>query len=193
MGLTGLRDRDRAEPWVGFARAALAALLVIASYQLPWHSLKLLTSEAVLDLSQLLGMTVQRLSDDTISLNGDAFRFATSCTFVDVFAGSIALLWSTHLKVTTNLLRLAAAAGMLFVFDVTRLELSHLLFWAGLPWIFAHEWLSGVAYFIVFLAVWQHRGWLPDPGALSSAENAIDRGGNTLVTPEALQPNRVLP
>lgn len=162
----GKKEIDLPGVRIAAVRVVLVAAFVAVAYQFDWNPLRLLTSEAILRASAVLGMTTERLSSDTIALNGEVSRFITGCTFIHIFAGAIPLLWNLKLSVTRNLMRLSCAAILLFIFNVFRLELSNVLYWGGLSWIYAHEWLAGVSYFVVFLAVWSHGGWLP-PGETS--------------------------
>lgn len=134
-------------------RILLVAILVIVSHQFGWEWLRLLTSEAVLRLSASLGMVTERVSFDTISIQGEFFRFVISCTFVDVFIGAIPLVWNLKKSISGNFLTLTALAASLFGFNTFRLEAAQLLHACGAPWIAADEILGGFAYFGAWLFV----------------------------------------
>src|SRR5436853_349178 len=83
-------------PWLNrefLLRASFVALFVLLTYQFPWRWLRFVTSAAVLRISSSLGMATARVSFDTIRIQGQLFRVVIACTFVDVFMGSIPLLW----------------------------------------------------------------------------------------------------
>jgi hypothetical protein len=152
-------------------RVGLVAVFVAGAYQVPWEWLRFLTSECVLRLSASLGMAGSRLSFDTILVGGQAFQFVIACTFVDVFMGSIPLLWDLRKSVLKNILWLVATATVLFGFNVLRLEVAQVLYYRGVSWTVADEVLGGVAYFAVWLAIWHLRSWkvwtsLTEPDAL---------------------------
>jgi hypothetical protein len=134
-------------------RASLVALFVIACHQLDWRGARFLTSECILQISLWLGIPIQRLSFDVIQFNGQQFQFGVSCAYIDVVCGSIPLIWNLAVSVWRNLLKLTLYCGCLFVFNVLRLELGYVLYAQGVPWVFAHEVIGGVALFLIFLWV----------------------------------------
>ena len=136
-------------------RFALAALAVAISYCFRWEFLRFLTSEANLRLDQLGGVHLQRISFDTVTWNGALYQYQNACTFVDVWFGSIPLLWNLRKNWAYNVLfALAVAAGMFF-FNVFRLSVSDVLFAAGLSWNLAHNVVSGLSYFAVWIWIWK--------------------------------------
>ncbi len=137
------------------------------AFQLQW--LRFVTSEGVLHLSSLLGLSRVRISLDTISGQGTLFHFVVACTFIDVFMGSIPLLWDRRLGLLGNMRRLSTAAVVLFCFNLVRLEISQMIFALGVPWTFADGILGAAAYFAVWLAIWRTRRWdMWDPRVVSS-------------------------
>ncbi len=145
--------------WEFCCRVGLVAIFVAGAYQTSWEWLRFLTSECVLRVSASLGMTTARVSSDTILVGGQATQFVIACTFVDVFMGSIPLLWKLKNSVLRNILWLLAIATLLFGFNVMRLELAQVLYYRGVTWTVADEVLGGVAYFAVWLAIWHLRSW----------------------------------
>lgn len=147
------------------------AVFAATAHQVPWEWLRFLTSECVLHISASLGMATSRVSFDTILVGGQAFQFVIACTFVDVFMGSIPLLWDLKKSVPRNILWLIATATVLFGFNVVRLEVAQALYYRGVSWTVADELLGGLAYFAVWLAIWRLRSWkvwtsLTEPDAL---------------------------
>jgi hypothetical protein len=88
--------------------------------------------------------------------------------------GSIPLLWNLENSVLRNILRLLAAAPLLFAFNVVRLELGHVLYYWGAPWTAADQVLGGLAYFAVWLSIWRLRSWKTLRGV---AINFVSRAG----------------
>lgn len=153
-------------------RVGLVAIFVAGAYQMSWEWLRFLTSECVLRISASLGMMTSRLSFDTILVGRQATQYVIACTFVDVFMGSIPLLWNLKNSVLRNGSLLIVTAGALFGFNVVRLELAQVLHYRGVPWIVADEVLGGVAYFLVWLALWRLRSWeIWRPFATSASKN----------------------
>ncbi len=140
-------------------RLGLVAVFVVGAYQTSWEWLRFLTSECVLRISVSLGMPSSRLSFDTILVGRQVTQYVIACTFVDAFMGAIPLLWNLKDSVLRNISLLVATAGVLFGFNVVRLELAQVLSYRGVPWAVADEVLGGVAYFVVWLAIWRLRSW----------------------------------
>ena len=147
--------------WEPLLRFGLVAAFVSVAHCFRWKGLRFLTSEVILRISSNLGMDTSRVSFDTIRMHGALFCFVISCTFVDVFIGAVPLLWNLRIPVYENILRLLIAGMALFGFNIVRLELGHILYACGTPWVLADDVLGGVAYFLVWIAIWQRRGWAP--------------------------------
>jgi hypothetical protein len=144
-------------------RFALVPIAVAFCYCFRWELLRYLTSEANLRLDLLAGLHLQRLSLDTVQWRGSIYRYENACTFVDVWIGSMPLLWNLRRSVAANLGFFAQFAIALFVFNVFRLSLSDVLFSAGLNWDLAHNAVSGIAYFAVWVWFWRNRPFLTSP------------------------------
>ena len=140
-------------------RFALVPLAVAICYCFEWRQLRFLTSEANLRLDLLAGISLQRLSYDTVTWRGALYRYENACTFVDVWFRCLPLLWHWGRGLIKNVLFFSGMALALFAFNVFRLSLSDSLFAAGLPWNVAHNVISGLAYFLVWVWVWRHRAY----------------------------------
>lgn len=136
-------------------RFVLAALAVAISLCFRWEFLRFLTSEANLRVDLLAGIHLQRISFDTVMWRSILYRYENSCTFIDVFFGSIPLLWSFRRSYLQNTSFLLAVAVGMFCFNVMRLSVSDVLFAAGLSWNLAHNVISGISYFVVWLWIWK--------------------------------------
>ena len=90
-------------------------------------------------------------------VGGRAMQFVIACTFVDVFLGSIPLLWNLKDSVQRNIFSLIVSAALLFAFNVGRLEVAQVLYYRGVSWTVADEVLGGAAYFAVWHAIWRMR------------------------------------
>ncbi len=135
-------------------RFALVAAFVAFSYLFRWEFLRYLTSEANLHLDLFAGIHLQRLSSDLVMWKGTLYRYENSCTFIDVFFGTIPLVWNLRLSILRNLGLLAVVAAGYFAFNVFRLTISDILFAIGLPWDLAHNVISGITYFAVWVWIW---------------------------------------
>ncbi len=144
-------------------RILLAAIAVIVCYQFRWEALRYATSELNLRVDAFAGVHLQRLSADTVMWRGAAYQYVIACTFADVWCGAIPLIWDLRRTVTANVTRLAAFTIVLFAFNIFRLSVSDVLFAAGIPWPVAHDMLGGVAYFFVWLWIWNTRTWARVP------------------------------
>jgi hypothetical protein len=142
-------------------RALLVVIFVSLTHQFEWRGLRYLTSEAVLCLSRSVGLSVERVSADTIFVQGNLFRFVTSCTFVDVVMGAIPLVWAFNRSTAKNLLTVLPLTVGFFAFNLIRLEISQLLYARGVSWSLADDVLGGIAYFAVwvFIVSWFKKYW----------------------------------
>lgn len=140
-------------------RACLVAVFVVVSHEIRWEWLRFVTSEAVLRLSALIGMETARLSFDTIRVQETQVRFDVACTFVDVFLGSLPLLWDLRRSVLRNFSRLVVAGTILFTFNVLRLEIAQVLHAHGVSWEVADGVVGGISYFLVWVVIWRVRTW----------------------------------
>jgi hypothetical protein len=138
-------------------RLALVPVAVAICYFFRWEFLRFLTSEANLRLDPLVGIHLQRISADTVQWNGTLYRYQNACTFIDVWCGAIPLLWNLKRTLSQNSVFFACFAVVLFAFNVFRLSVSDVLFSAGLSWNIAHNVVSGIAYFAVWVWIWRHR------------------------------------
>jgi hypothetical protein len=92
-------------PWGSgeiLCRGILLAALVASTYQFGWDWLRFLTSETISRMSGALGMSVTRISLDTVRVDGEFYQFAIPCTFVDAFIGAIPLLWDLARSFSQN-------------------------------------------------------------------------------------------
>jgi hypothetical protein len=136
-------------------------MVVSLTHQFAWAGLRYVTSEIVLRLSESAGLSAERLSADTIRVQGNLFQFVISCTFVDVITGMIPLVWALNKSVAKNLLTVIPLAIGLFSFNALRLEIGQLLYARGVPWFLADDVLGGIAYFAVWILIvsWFSRYW----------------------------------
>jgi exosortase/archaeosortase len=131
-------------------RLLLAALAVLICYQFHWEWLRALTCDWNIRLDALMGVNLQKIAYDTVVYRGVTYHYAVACTMADAFCGALPLIWNTRHSVVRNLGLIAAFAAILFVFNVSRLSFSDVLFAKGLSWDWAHNVVSGVCYFILW-------------------------------------------
>lgn len=135
-------------------RLGLVAAAVIFSYAFRWEFLRSWTADANLALDRVAGVYLVRVSRDAVLWHGILFRYENACTFIDVWFGSIPLLWKIRHSLRHNLLILVLYTAALFSFNIVRLSFSDVLFSWGLPWSLAHSFVSGVSYFVIWLSLW---------------------------------------
>ncbi|HVO61663.1 MAG TPA: hypothetical protein VMT53_12045, partial [Terriglobales bacterium] len=97
-------------------------------------------------------------SGDAVMWKGVVYRYVNACTFVDVCFGSVPLLWNIRHSLVRNLSFMGTVALGMFCFNVCRLSFSDILFAAGVPWDVAHNVISGISYFLVWVWIWRHVG-----------------------------------
>lgn len=157
---TALTSRECLRNYRGILyRVGLVILFAVTAHQVTWHWLRFVTSELVLRFSGFLNIRATRLSFDVIELQGEQFRYLTSCTFVDVFIASIPLIWNVKASLIRNVAWVAVAGMALFNFNAIRLEIAVLLYCHRIPWTIADGLLGGCSYFVVWLGIWYTRSW----------------------------------
>jgi hypothetical protein len=156
--LTGEKTQPTSHKEIAL-RFCLCAIAVVVCYQFDWGWLRYLTSESQMRLDALLGMPHQRVAQDTLLWKGTLYQYVNACTFVDVWFGAIPLMWNTRRTVWANIGRAIVLALVLFVFNVSRLTFSNVLFNAGINWDLAHNVVGGFCYFAVWVWLWNHAGW----------------------------------
>ena len=143
-------------------RVGLVILFATGAHQVQWQWFRFVTSELVLRLSAFLNIQASRISFDVIELQGEQFRYLTSCTFVDVFIASIPLIWNVKASLIRNFAWVAVAGVALLAFNAIRIESAVVLYCHRIPWTIADELLGGCSYFIVWLVIWLTRSWCSD-------------------------------
>ncbi len=149
-------------------RFSLVGLAVALCYCFEWKWLRYLTSEINIRLDALAGISMSRWEQDSVLWHGVVYRYVNACTFVDVWCGSIPLLWNLRRTVSRNLTGIAVWTLGLFLFNNLRLCLSDILFEHGLSWNLAHNFVAGLAYFAVWMAIGRYHRWLNESKTNSS-------------------------
>jgi hypothetical protein len=140
-------------------RLGLVPVFVLLCHAYSWHAWRALVATALLALLARAGAPAFPLSFDTFRFHDHLFQVAVSCTALDVFFGSIPLLWEGRCSPARNLRFLAAYFVVLSAINLARLVLGFLLYGVGASWFLAHELPSGVFYFAVFVWIARRRGW----------------------------------
>jgi len=138
-------------------RFCLVALFVIVCYQFDWQGLRTAWAELFVATAKQLHLRPLRAGIDSFVFNGKYFKFGLACTAVDVFLGSIPLLWETNKALLRNLMTAVACFVCLSAGNLIRLELGFILYARGMSWFLAHEVMAGVFYFVVFLTIVRRR------------------------------------
>lgn len=132
-------------------RVSLGLVFQIAGGMADWNTLRLLVSETHLYISNAMSFNMHRVSFDMLELNGEFFHYTAACTFIDVFLLSIPLIWNLHFSLNKNILKLCFYFAALSLLNLVRLQISILLFYNAIPWWLAHQTLTGICYFLIFL------------------------------------------
>lgn len=131
-------------------RIVLSGIALLVCYSLQWNWLRAVTAEWNVRLDAVAGMHFQWLSFDTIAWHGRVFHYTIACAFADVWCAALPLVWDTRQRLWQNLAWIALFTPALFVYNIFRLSVSDVIYSTGVPWVLAHDVLSGFAY----LAVW---------------------------------------
>lgn len=141
-------------------RICLVPVFVVVCYMFQWSVLRSALAVAITLVLNVAHVPTHSLGPDQFLCGGTHYSVVISCTAIDVFFGSIPLVWDWRRSVPQNLAVLSAGFLMLSAVNLARLILGFALFLKGVPWILAHEAISGVFYFGVFLFVARRRGWV---------------------------------
>jgi hypothetical protein len=150
-------------------RAMLVPVFVLGSYQFEWSLLRRWTTAAIFTISRHIGLPISRIGPDLVDLNGTLIQFVIGCTLIDAFSGAIPLLWNLSGSVKSNLVRLVTIFVVMFTLNVGRLEIGFAAFAHGVPWVLAHECISGLTYFILLLFVVRQHAWAIGPEVRQTA------------------------
>lgn len=143
-------EQSRRVPPSLILRFVLAALAVLICYQFHWEWLRALTCDWNVRLDSFFGVDLRRIAFDTVVYRGATYHYVVACTMADAFCGALPLIWNLKRSVVRNLGFIALFAIGLFIFNVTRLSFSDVLFARGISWDWAHNVISGVCYFILW-------------------------------------------
>jgi hypothetical protein len=101
------------------------------------------------------------------------YKYRIACTFADVWCGAIPLMWNLRKSVLANIAYVLGVGVVMVAFNVARLSFSDVLFARGLSWDLAHNVVSGISYYLVWLWIWRTRTWAldrPDSGDIVAPE-----------------------
>jgi hypothetical protein len=138
-------------------RLLLVPLFVAVCHIFDWYWLRILLTITIVKISALLAIPMHRIGVDLVELGGMQMRFAVSCTLLDAFFGAVPLLWQSSVSVRRNFAHLAVVWIAMSGLNVVRLEAGFVAMNAGAPWWLAHECVSGVSYFCLFLYIVHRR------------------------------------
>jgi hypothetical protein len=139
---------DRAFFW----RVSIAAAAVLLSLQFEWHTLRFLTSEAVLRITEAFRLPIRRIAFDQLAFRDTIIQFTVACTWISGLFGILPLL-RIHCPRSASLRRGAIFVVGFFLLNLFRIELIVLFYRPGMSWSLEHGWITGVAEFLVYLWV----------------------------------------
>jgi exosortase/archaeosortase family protein len=143
-----------------FPRLLLMPLFVLLCYQFSWAFLRTAGMNSVLYTSSCFGLETAAVSEYSFAWNDNSYAFYISCTMIDVFFASIPLLWKTGTPVWKNILLITALFSGTYVVNIVRIVSGFILLDVGMPWLFAHKVMGGIAYFIVLVWLVKHNHFL---------------------------------
>ena len=146
-------------------RFALVLPFVILCFVFPWHTWRgAITAALIAGLHDPLNPAVP-LDFDIFSYGSGTFQIGTSCVALDVFFGSIPLLWQRQRSLGRNLVFFAVYFLVLSTVNLVRLILTFRLNATGVSWFLAHDVISGFFYFGIWVWITDYRSRLhPIPG-----------------------------
>lgn len=141
-------------------RTGLALALCWLCFRFEWLWLRQATVLTLLALSRWLGLPVSSSAITDLQVAGTTIEFTLSCTMVEYFCAAIPFLWNRSASPLRNARDIGLGFVALFAFNIVRQQLGLLGYVAGLPWWFAHDLPSGVAHFLMIVAVVRRRAWM---------------------------------
>jgi hypothetical protein len=151
-------------------RFALVAVAVGVCYLFEWRWLRVVTLQLNALLDGLAGIHLQRIGFDTVEWRGAIYKYQIACTLADVWCGAIPLVWNLRKSVLRNIVYVLGVGAAMMAFNVVRLSFSDVLFARGMSWDLAHNVVSGISYYLVWMWIWHTRTWAldrPQPGIQS--------------------------
>jgi hypothetical protein len=140
-------------------RVALVPVFVALAHAFPWDAWRAWVAGAIVAVLDVLGAPVARLGPVLFDFDGSLYQVVVSCTALDAFFGTIPLIWRWQ-RPMRSVVELACLLVVCSVVNLFRLVLGFVLYWGGVPWIFAHEVMAGVFYFAWFLWIARRRSWI---------------------------------
>jgi exosortase/archaeosortase family protein len=132
-------------------RFGLVPLFVVLCFAFPWHFWRAaITAAVIAGLHDPLNPAVP-LDFDTFNYGSVTFQIGTSCVALDVFFGSIPLLWQRQRPLGRNLVFFALYFLVLSIINLVRLILTFRLNATGVSWFLAHDVISGFFYFGIWV------------------------------------------
>jgi hypothetical protein len=137
---------------VFFRRVGLAVAAVLLSLQFEWHTLRFLTSEAVLRMSAAFGLPIRRVAFDQLALRDTVIQFSVACTWISGLFGILPLLRMRGPR-NADVRRAAIFVLGFFLLNLLRIQLVILIYRPGMSWDLLHGCITGVSEFAVYLWV----------------------------------------
>lgn len=138
----------RSETWLRFG---MVLLFVVLCYAFPWRVWRASVTAILIAVLQDHANSAISLTYDTFRYHGGTFQVGLSCTALDVFFGSLPLLWRRQRSLGHNLGFFGLYFLGLSAINLVRLILGFRLYAAGVSWFVAHELMSGLFYFGIFI------------------------------------------
>jgi hypothetical protein len=142
------RFLDRALFW----RVSIALAAVLVSLHFEWLTLRFLTSEAVLRMTQAFSLPIRRVGFDQLAFRDTIIQFTVACTWISGLFGILPLLRMRGPR-SANLRRTAIFVLGFFSLNLVRIELVVLSYRPGMSWSLEHGWITGASEFVVYLWV----------------------------------------
>jgi hypothetical protein len=137
---------------VFFQRVSLAVAAVLLSLQFEWHTLRFLTSEGVLRMSEAFGLPIRRVAFDQLAFRDTVIHFTVACTWISGLLGVLPLLRMRGPR-NADLRRAALFIVGLFLLNLARIQLVMLFYRPGMSWDLLHGCITGLSEFAVYLWV----------------------------------------
>ena len=151
-------------------RFSLVLPFVIVCFLLPWHTwLAWTTAALIAGLHDPLNPVIP-VDFNIFSYGSGTYLIGPSCAALDVFFGSIPLLWERQRPLERNLLFFTLYFLCVSTINLVRLILLLRLHVRGVSWFWAHDVISGIFYFGIWLWIIRCRKRFVSAGRIQGEE-----------------------
>jgi len=120
-------------------------------YSIPWMPLQVLLARLMAVIFELSGYSVLRIRN-YIMVEHVAVEVASVCTYIHLILIGLPFMWRGD-HVARDVLRMILFAVMVSTVNVARIYFTVVLYAGGLPWKYAHNYVSRLIYIPIIVLI----------------------------------------